>query len=30
LEAGVNLIDKPFSADRLLHKVRDVLDQGHA
>jgi len=30
LEAGVNLIDKPFSADGLLHKVRDVLDQGRA
>ena len=26
LEAGVNLLDKPFSADALLKKVREVID----
>jgi FixJ family two-component response regulator len=28
LEEGVNLIEKPFSSDELLRKVRDVLDAG--
>jgi two-component system cell cycle sensor histidine kinase/response regulator CckA len=26
LEEGVNLIEKPFAADGLLNRVRDVLD----
>jgi len=29
LAEGVSLIEKPFSADDLLRKVRDVLDVGH-
>ena len=28
LDEGVRLIEKPFSADDLLRKVRDVLDAG--
>jgi PAS domain S-box-containing protein len=28
LDAGVSLIEKPFSADDLLRKIRDVLDVG--
>jgi FixJ family two-component response regulator len=28
LEGGVHLIEKPFSADDLLRKVRDALDGG--
>jgi PAS domain S-box-containing protein len=28
LEAGISLIEKPFAADALLRKVRDVLDHG--
>jgi len=27
LEPGMNFIEKPFSPDRLVHKVREVLDE---
>jgi PAS domain S-box-containing protein len=29
LEEGVSLIEKPFSSDDLLRRVRDLLDHGH-